>query len=125
MSMHEVNEAAEVITSSIDGNAKVIFGAVVDESLGDEVKITVIATGFSSQIRPEVESDRVAKEEKVFSAPYNQPEPAEEKSNNVLTKNIFSKKTKIPVPDKVEIPPKSKEEEELEIPAFIRKKMGK
>ncbi len=44
--LFEVNEAAEVVTSAADANANVIFGAVIDESLGDQVRITVIATGF-------------------------------------------------------------------------------
>ena len=41
-----MNEAAEVVTSAADQNANVIFGAVIDEALGDEVRVTVIATGF-------------------------------------------------------------------------------
>src|SRR5207247_8228897 len=44
--LFEVNEAAEVVTSAADQNANVIFGAVIDESLKDEVRVTVIATGF-------------------------------------------------------------------------------
>jgi cell division protein FtsZ len=44
--LFEVNEAAEVVTGAADQNANVIFGAVIDESLGDEVRVTVIATGF-------------------------------------------------------------------------------
>ena len=44
--LFEVNEAAEVVTSHADPNANVIFGAVIDESMGDEVRVTVIATGF-------------------------------------------------------------------------------
>ena len=44
--LFEVNEAAEVVTSAADQNANVIFGAVIDDSLGDAVRVTVIATGF-------------------------------------------------------------------------------
>ena len=44
--LFEVNEAAQVVTSASDQNANVIFGAVIDEALGDEVRVTVIATGF-------------------------------------------------------------------------------
>src|SRR5213595_1415365 len=44
--LFEVNEAAEVVTSAADTNANVIFGAVIDEALADEVRVTVIATGF-------------------------------------------------------------------------------
>jgi cell division protein FtsZ len=46
MGLFEVNEAAEVVTSAADQNANVIFGAVIDGSLKDEVRVTVIATGF-------------------------------------------------------------------------------
>jgi cell division protein FtsZ len=46
MGLFEVNEAAEVVTGAADQNANVIFGAVIDEALKDEVRVTVIATGF-------------------------------------------------------------------------------
>lgn len=42
----EAHEAAELIREAIDGDANVIFGSGIDESLGDDIKITVIATGF-------------------------------------------------------------------------------
>jgi len=48
LAMFEVSEAAKVITQSTDPNAKVIFGAILDEGLKDEVKVTVIATASSS-----------------------------------------------------------------------------
>src|SRR4029079_9921121 len=44
--LFEVNEAAEVVTGHADPSANVIFGAVIDESLGEDVRVTVIATGF-------------------------------------------------------------------------------
>jgi cell division protein FtsZ len=47
--LFEVNEAAEVVTSAADENANVIFGAVIDESIGDQVRVTVIATGFGDK----------------------------------------------------------------------------
>src|SRR6266545_3898249 len=49
--LFEVNEAAEVVTGAADQNANVIFGAVINDSLGDEVRVTVIATGFGGQAR--------------------------------------------------------------------------
>ena len=49
--LFEVNEAAEVVTSAADQNANVIFGAVIDDALGDEVRVTVIATGFGARPR--------------------------------------------------------------------------
>jgi len=49
--LFEVNEAAEVVTGAADQNANVIFGAVIDDAMGDEVRVTVIATGFGQQRR--------------------------------------------------------------------------
>lgn len=113
MGMYEVNEAARVITSSADANAKIIFGAVVDEAMEDELKITVIATGFGKGARPNTKklvveapqavSERDASPRFVRDAPRFTPPPAP------------------PAPE--EPPAKAKEEEDLEIPAFIRKKM--
>jgi cell division protein FtsZ len=49
MGLFEVNEAAEVVTGAADQNANVIFGAVIDHALKDEVRVTVIATGFGPE----------------------------------------------------------------------------
>src|SRR5438045_894920 len=49
--LFEVNEAAEVVTSAADQNANVIFGAGVDDTMGDEIRVTVIATGFGGGSR--------------------------------------------------------------------------
>ncbi len=46
LGLFEVNEAAEIIQNAADPDANIIFGAVIDESLGDEVRVTVIGTGF-------------------------------------------------------------------------------
>ena len=48
MSMHEINEAAETITGAVDPDANIIFGATQREEMGDEIAITVIATGFDA-----------------------------------------------------------------------------
>jgi cell division protein FtsZ len=50
LSLHEVNEAATLVQEEADDDANIIFGAVIDESMGDEVRITVIATGFGEHI---------------------------------------------------------------------------
>lgn len=47
MTLHEVNEAAAVIYEVVDPNANIIFGAVIDDKLQGELRITVIATGFN------------------------------------------------------------------------------
>jgi len=100
LAMSEINEAAKVIVESVDPEAKVIFGAVVDDKLKKgEIKITVIATGFDEMMRK-------AGEPKIQDiSPINQ---IEEKARK-----------------KTEFKPKEAEEPESEwdIPAFIRRKM--
>jgi cell division protein FtsZ len=48
LSLHEVNEAAEIIRRTADPDANIIFGAVVDSEMKDGLRITVIATGFDA-----------------------------------------------------------------------------
>jgi cell division protein FtsZ len=105
--MDEVNEAARLITNSVDTDAKIIFGAVVDENLEDKIKITVIATGFGSGSAP---STRPNLQDKAF---------AEQQINfSASKKSVFEEPAAGSKPTD-----KSKEDEELEIPAFIRKKL--
>jgi cell division protein FtsZ len=63
MGLFEVNEAAEVVTSAADQNANVIFGAVIDDALKDEVRVTVIATGFGPQAHRRRRRTTVTEEE--------------------------------------------------------------
>lgn len=51
LTLHEVNDAAQAISNSAHREANIIFGAVIDESLMDEMKVTVIATGFDRSSR--------------------------------------------------------------------------
>jgi cell division protein FtsZ len=46
LGLFEVNEAAEIVNAAADPNSNIIFGAVIDEAMADEVRVTVIATGF-------------------------------------------------------------------------------
>lgn len=56
LTLYEVNEAAEVIYNAVDPDANIIFGAVIDEKLQDEVLVTVIATGFRPSLKKEKEA---------------------------------------------------------------------
>jgi len=122
LGMHEVNEAAKIITQSADSGAKIIFGAVIDHDLKDEIKVTVIATGFSEREKNKnISNGRVFGPSEANYTPTdfvtneNQFEPAKDLKRvpkRVVAKKIFNRE-----------PEKSVEEEELEIPAFIRKKM--
>src|SRR5690242_11235588 len=77
--LFEVNEAAEVVTSAADQNANIIFGAVIDEAMGDEIRVTVIATGFGGQRRRR----RGGSAEAPVSAPSSAPESQGEEGLDV------------------------------------------
>ncbi|HSL64895.1 MAG TPA: cell division protein FtsZ [Gaiellaceae bacterium] len=66
--LFEVNEAAEVVTGAADQNANVIFGAVIDDSLQDELRVTVIATGFGAR-RPRRRREAVVGEQREAATP--------------------------------------------------------
>jgi cell division protein FtsZ len=51
MKLNEINEATTIIYEAADPNANIIFGAVIDENIKDEMKVTIIATGFSEETR--------------------------------------------------------------------------
>lgn len=103
LGMFEVDEAAKFITKSVDPEAKIIFGAVIDEEMDEEVKITVIATGFDETMRKAEPVMRM--EEPVF-------EP--------VKKPIFAPRV---IEEEIKIDHQSDDQDELEIPAFIRKKI--
>ena len=116
LSMFEVNEAAEVITASCDPSAKIIFGAVIDENLGDEVKVTVIATGFKGQ------EEAIRSENPPVQPAMTYTETFSKKAEERKVKSAFSKKKEEEEEEVIDVP-KSREEEELDIPAFLRKKL--
>lgn len=118
LGMFEIDEAAKVITRSIDPEAKVKFGAVIDESLGEDVRITVIATGFDETNRkPASILSQSTEDRKIFTPPV-QP-PVEERKPEIR-KPLFSPKPVDIVQPQADT---SNDEDELDIPAFIRKKM--
>jgi len=72
LGLAEVDEAAQVVTSAADANANVIFGAVIDESMGEDVRVTAIATGFGGRPRRrrvEAPASVGAEERPAFRAP--------------------------------------------------------
>lgn len=69
MTMHEVQEAANVIYSAVSDEANIIFGAIIDETVHGEVRITVIATGFDMSNQPIVKRRPVAFNTSIPSAP--------------------------------------------------------
>jgi len=161
LGMHEVAEAAKVITASADENAKVIFGAVIDEEMKDDVRVTVVATGFEDRVSKMVNNFREEDGRNFFAGNRNfystnpvlkkdkeetreqKKEEVKEEETVVPKRTMFTSKPvfesneennfKKPLPRTIfpvtpATPPvKSKnndDDDDLEIPAFIRRKMG-
>ncbi len=161
LGMHEVAEAAKVVTGSADEDAKIIFGAVVDENIKDEIRITVVATGFDHHDRRRsgaaVEvpvqntwsptsflrgrEDEAAKRSKSTAGfgtgftssppvsspvpPVSAPTPLRSRTSDAPLTQSSSTPVSSSRPSPLLHPSAqtTEEEEELEIPAFIRKKM--
>lgn len=108
LSMSEINDAAKIITESIDPNARVIFGAVIDESLKKgETKVTVVATGFDG-ILLKKEQEELNKQQQQQAQQIEEEAPIIKKPAPVVNRPVFDD---------------TLTEEDLEIPAFIRRKM--
>ena len=97
LGLHEVNTAAELVQRSVDPEANIIFGTVTDPTMEDEIKITVIATGFEK------------------------PEPASNMAVGDIVSKTWDRKINS-IPQKTET---SSSQNDLDIPSFLRKNKGK
>ncbi len=133
LSMSDVSDAAKMINSLADKDARIIFGAVIDENLGDEIKITIVATGFNDkgqksvtkkEVEKKIDSDYFGFAKKEYNMmdvdSKDQLDKKEDKDNkksifNFNSKNVFSK-------EKIN---KSLNDsnDDLDIPAFLRNKV--
>lgn len=171
LAMQEVNEAAQIITENTAEDAKIIFGAIIDDSLKDEVKVTVVATGFGERRAPRMEQPaerNYGSFNRNFFTPQQQNAPTAQFGARPLTQPMqqtepeeqsqpqFQRRS-FAAPSVAAEPPRDREEtmkkritpspsvqpsqkpfrkpiteqteeepadDELEIPAFIRRKMG-
>ncbi len=96
LTLYEVNEASSIIRESADDDANIIFGAVIDETLHDEMKITVIATGFDRESADVGTTTHAG----ATAAPARYTQPAD-------------------LPGRTAAPTRS---DDLDVPTFIRKK---
>ncbi|MEZ4640796.1 MAG: cell division protein FtsZ [Caldilineaceae bacterium] len=105
LSLYEVNEAAELIRANAHPEANIIFGAVIDEEMKDELHITVIATGFDkSRTQQDTANQykRRASSSPVAPPPMHAPDPQ-------------------PKAPPVDFPVRSFNRDDLDIPAFLRR----
>ncbi len=120
LTMNEVDEAAKIISSAADSDANIIFGATIDETMRDQMKITVIATGFDSA--------RQTLREFVAPPQFNnytqQPQQQEEQPQQNPVNNPTPGLNYGQQPQQQQAPQQNQEpdEEVWDIPAFLRQK---
>jgi cell division protein FtsZ len=105
LSLFEVNEAAEIIRETAHPEANIIFGAVIDETLTDEVRITVVATGFDTSAPPPETRRR--------SSTVRQAD-AEERPRTTSRPSPSRSRVELQIPELVG-------SDELDIPPFLRR----
>lgn len=107
MGLHEINAASTLIQEAADEDANIIFGSVIDESIGETMKVTVIATGFDRQESGSVNVRDLPIDKEVHDIP-------------TVIRNRWEQERLVKVR-----PPATHEEvasEEIDIPAFLRRK---
>jgi cell division protein FtsZ len=127
LGLFEVDEAAEIIKETTDPEANIIFGAVIDERMGDDVMITVIATGFDSSRKRETRTDR-------FELGAGSETTVRTRDVRELMRSPDDEPSSVPVaaetgerssdrPERFESPQRrpTYETEDLDIPAFLRR----
>ncbi len=149
LTMNEVSEAAKIITSSASTEAKIIFGAIIDESMTGSMRISVVATGFDERRPSLVKDDESSSGQTLFAAGKYMPSTflrkaqKEEEEEERRFKN-YTQKTSPQSQSPAQVmqqPPMMSQpqpqqqqqqertmpkvgDDEIEIPAFIRRKMG-
>lgn len=114
LTLWEVNEASTLVTEASDEDAEIIFGAVIDESMGDEVRVTVIATGFGEEKKVEIPQQVVTQaaapvQPQILAQPVVAQQPVQQQvlrqPNYVIhTNSTVTSATEQVAPAKIEMP---------------------
>jgi cell division protein FtsZ len=114
LSMFEVDEASRLIKELCDPNANIIFGTSIDEKYTGEIKITVIATGFSEETNSQIAgmSRGGFGQSKLF--PQSQPQQSQQ--SRPVQNNLFGGGSTMPTPEP---------QNDYDVPAFLRNKLNK
>jgi cell division protein FtsZ len=113
LTMNEVDEAAKIISSSADPDANIIFGATISEAMHDQIRITVVATGFDQtkqRLQQFVINQPSIKQADPITSAGTTPQPQQAQQGNV------------PVNEKKPDQKEEKPEDDWDIPAFLRQR---
>lgn len=120
LGMHELNDAAKIITDHADSNAKIIYGTVFDDNMKDKVKITVVATGFGDKKISNTESEELSNPIMVQPPRFHTGYSSLDKTDfKTPVRNKKEEKTKPESPSNLN----DVDNNDYDIPAFIRRRM--
>ena len=112
LTMNEVDEAAKLISSAADPDANIIFGATIDENMHDQIRITVVATGF----------DQTKQKLKQFVISQPIMKQADPITNAAPTPQVPNTQQGAVNPNPGQKPVEEKKEDDWDIPAFLRQR---
>lgn len=123
LSMQEVDMAAQLIKEAVDPAANVIFGVTIDETAGDELSITIVATGFDEDKQVFSKPSDVSASTMFTQTPQEEAQIEKPVDEVVVTEDFAAKDGKENKEEgKIEAPPEQVTDDPLDIPAFMRKK---
>ena len=124
LTVHEINDASQIIYEEAGTEANIIPGCVIDKTLEDELRITVIATGLNEERKASIATN-IQHEEPLVKLDYNQPKASTELNSDIPeTTPMYQRKQMEQVTEKVDTNTENDDmlmfSDDLEVPAFIR-----
>jgi cell division protein FtsZ len=116
LTLHEVHRAAEAITRAAHPDANIIFGAVIDDALGEEVRVTVIAAGFDREVTPEFRPPLIAQQRRRFEEPEEEEIPVP----SLLKDSDEEEELFQPTPAPARVRSGDEGDDDLDIPDFLK-----
>ncbi|WP_311141496.1 cell division protein FtsZ [Lancefieldella rimae] len=113
LGIQEINDAADLVAKNVDPEANIIFGTVVDESLGDQVRVTVIATGFNDN---NVQQANLPSAHTIAAS-----RPAPRKASRPSTQSARPTQAPAPAPTPAPRPAAMTNDKEFDIPDFLKR----
>ena len=113
LGIQEINDAADLVAKNVDPEANIIFGTVVDESLGDQVRVTVIATGFNDN---NVQQTNLPAAHTIAAS-----RPAPRKASRPSTPSARPTQAPAPAPAPAPRPAATTNDKEFDIPDFLKR----
>ena len=113
LGIQEINDAADLVAKNVDPEANIIFGTVVDESLGDQVRVTVIATGFNDN---NVQQTNLPAAHTIAAS-----RPAPRKASRPSTPSARPTQAPAPAPAPAPRPAAMTNDKEFDIPDFLKR----